>query len=288
MAGPCIARLLLSLEGMDVSMNFDAPEALMDRQTLLRGAVSLGVALAAAGGLTALDPFAQIAEAAPVLATSDHDILVAAQIAEALAVTTYTTIIHAAPFFAHLAADDQGYLKAARQEEMSHYLLEQLATGGSSPYTQFYYPKGMFSNARVTLSTLVSLEDAFIAAYLLGVAHFSSVALRLTAARIVGVESAHRTLARVLAGDIKAQDGGPFSALTGFQGAAESVNPPNNNAYERTLGWTSIDQAIAALQPFIDKKAAAKAGFDTGKAYTFHAFTPALPTKLGEFHSFSG
>src|ERR1700722_8843438 len=55
----------------------------------------------------------------------DRDILVAAQIAEALAVTTYSNIIDIAPFFTRLESDDQGYLIAARQEEMSHYLLEQ-------------------------------------------------------------------------------------------------------------------------------------------------------------------
>jgi len=41
---------------------------------------------------------------------------VAAQIAEALAVTTYTNIINTAPFFTRLASDDQGYLKTARNE----------------------------------------------------------------------------------------------------------------------------------------------------------------------------
>jgi len=50
----------------------------------------------------------------------DRDILIAAQIAEALAVTTYTNIINAAPFFTRLESDDRGYLIAARQEEMSH------------------------------------------------------------------------------------------------------------------------------------------------------------------------
>ena len=50
----------------------------------------------------------------------DTAILVAAEIAEALAVTTYTNIIDSAPFFSRLPADDQGYLVAARQEEMSH------------------------------------------------------------------------------------------------------------------------------------------------------------------------
>lgn len=260
----------------------------IDRQTFLRCAATAGVSATAASSLAVLYPLHAFVEAAPAAGTSDHAILVAAQIAEALAVTTYTAIIEKAPFYGRLEAGDQGYLKAARQEEMSHYLLEQLATGQAAQYTRFYYPRQMFASAKVTLNTLVVLEDAFIAAYLLGIAHFSSGALRLTAARIMGIESDHRTLARVLAGNVKSQDGGPLTALTGFQGVAEGANPPNNNGYERTLGWTSIDQAIAALQPYIDKKAAAKAGFDTAKAYIFRPFTPALPTKLGAFHSFSG
>src|ERR1700678_546019 len=45
----------------------------------------------------------------------DLDILVAAEIAEALAVTTYSNIINIAPFFPRLPLDDQGYLVAARQ-----------------------------------------------------------------------------------------------------------------------------------------------------------------------------
>ena len=52
--------------------------------------------------------------------SGDIAILGAAQIAEALAVTTYSHILDKAPFFRHLESDDQGYLKAARQEEMSH------------------------------------------------------------------------------------------------------------------------------------------------------------------------
>ena len=75
----------------------------------------------------------------------------AAQIAEALAVTTYTNIINVAPFFKRLESDDQGYLKAARQEEMSHYALEMSVTGKPSPFTTFYYPPKMFSDAQTTL-----------------------------------------------------------------------------------------------------------------------------------------
>jgi hypothetical protein len=222
------------------------------------------------------------------LTKGDIQILVAAEIAEALAVTTYTNIINAAPFFTRLASDDQGYLEAARQEEMSHYLLEQSASGQPSPFSVFYYPPDMFDSAQTTLNVLVSLEDAFIAAYLVGVRQFSTPDLRVTAARIMGIESDHRTLARVVGPGVAATDGGPIELITGIQGTAESVDPPNNNGYERTLLWTEIDQAVAALLPFADQAAALKAGFDISRPYVFAPFSPTLPQELGDFHSFLG
>jgi hypothetical protein len=157
-----------------------------------------------------------------------------------------------------------------------------------SPATTFYYPPKMFSDAQTTLNILVTLEDAFIAAYLVGVRNFSSPDLRVLAARIMGIESDHRTLARVLAPGVAKRDGGPIEKVTGVQGKAESVDPPNNNGYERTLKWTKIGQALTALTPFADKTAAGKAGFDTSKPYHFHPFTPHLAQSLGEFHSFLG
>ena len=218
----------------------------------------------------------------------DRDILVAAEIAEALAVTTYTNIINIAPFFTRLPTDDQGYLIGARQEEMSHYLLEQSVTDQFTPFSSFYYPVNMFADAQTTLNTLVTLEDAFIAAYLVGVRDFSTPQLRVTAARIMGIESDHRTLARVLGPDVAAQDGGPINTITGIQGVAESVAPPNNNGYERTLCLTNIDQAVQALLPFVDATAAQAAGFDTSKTYAFEPFNPTLPNPLGDFISFKG
>lgn len=92
------------------------------------------------------------------LTRGDFEILIAAEIAEALAVTTYTNIINKAPFFGRIPSDDQGYLQAARQEEMSHYLLEQSASGHPSPYTTFYYPPDMFADTQTTLNVLVTLE----------------------------------------------------------------------------------------------------------------------------------
>src|ERR1700751_390398 len=271
-----------------------------DRRQFLTRAAATGAGVIAGGG--AFGAFAPLADASNKGGNHkgghphgkghpkkrDLEILVAAEIADALAVTTYTNIINTAPFFGHLESDDQGYLKAARQEEMSHYLLEEGVTHKPSPFTTFYYPPKMFSDAQTTLNILVTLEDAFIAAYLVGVRDFSTANLRVTAARIMGIESDHRTLARVVAPGVAAQDGGPIETITGLSGVPESVDPPNNNGYERTACWTTISKAVEALTPFASKSAAEKAGFDTSKAYKFEPFTPTLPEPLGEFHSFLG
>jgi len=259
-----------------------------DRRQFLRRTAAAGAGMVAGvAALDALVPFFAAAKSGGVT-NGDVAIVAAAQIAEALAVTTYTNIIDHAPFFKGIPSDDQGYLKAARQEEMSHYALEQSVTGKPSPFTAFYYPPKTFSDAQTTLDVLVTLEDAFIAAYLVGVRDFSTPELRVLAARIMGIESDHRTLARVVAGDVSKKDGGPIERVTGIQGKAERADPPNNNGYERTLKWTKISQAVEALTPFADKTAAARAGFDTTKAYQFRPFTPVLPGSLGAFHSLAG
>jgi len=266
------------------------------RRSFLRNAAFAGATtLAALGGLATVAPAEQkdednqsMKDEHDHLKKGDRDILVAAEIAEALAVTTYTNIINNAPFFKQLPTDDQGYLIAARQEEMSHYLLEQSVTDQFTPFNQFFYPPKMFTDAQTTLNILVTLEDAFIAAYLVGVRNFSTRNLRVTAARIMGIESDHRTLARVLGGDVTAPFGGPIENITGIQGVAESIDPPNNNGYERTLCWISIDQALAALTPFVDFNAAKAAGFDTLQSFPFEPFNPTLPNPLGDFISFSG
>jgi hypothetical protein len=256
------------------------------RQFLGRTAAAGAGALVGSSALGALAPSLAAAKGGPT--KGDVEIVAVAQIAEALAVTTYTNIIETASFFKRLPSDDQGYIKAARQEEMSHYLLEMSVTTKPSPFTTFYYPPKMFADAQTTLNILTTLEDAFIAAYLVGVRNFSTPDLRVTAARIMGIESDHRTLARVLAGDVSHKDGGPIEKITGVQGKAERADPPNNNGYERTLKWTKISSAVTALTPFLDKTAAGQAGFDTTKPYKFHPFTPKLPEALGEFHSFLG
>src|SRR5947207_10443796 len=77
-----------------------------DRRQFLGRTVATGAgALVGASALEALVP--SFASAWGVPTKGDRDILIAAEIAEALAVTTYTNIIRRAPFFQRLAPDDQ-------------------------------------------------------------------------------------------------------------------------------------------------------------------------------------
>jgi hypothetical protein len=256
----------------------------LDRRAFVtKGALAAAGSAVGAGTIDALLPsFAAAAGKHGGVTKGDLAILGAAQIAEALAVTMYTGIVDDAPFFARLEADDQEYFKAARTEEMAHYLLERGVTRKPAGATTFYFPQRMFEDAQTTLNVLVTLEEAFIAAYLVGVRRFSSPDLRVTAARIMGIESDHRILARVVAPTLS------IERVTGIQGRAELVDPPNNNTYERTLRWTKISKAVDALTPFIDKRAAGRAGFDTSRPFRFAPFTPQPPTGAGDFHSFIG
>ena len=121
-------------------MSVDQPKPGTDRRHFLRRTAATGAGvLVGASALDVLIPSFAAAKSGGVT-SGDVAIVGAAQIAEALAVTTYTNIINQSPFFKRLPEDDQGYLKAARQEEMSHYALEMSVTGKPSPFTTFYYP----------------------------------------------------------------------------------------------------------------------------------------------------
>ena len=119
--------------------------------------------------------------------------------------TTYTNIINTAPFFKRLTSTTRAISRRRARRRCRTTSLEKSVTKKPSPFTTFYYPPKMFSDAQTTLDVLVTLEDAFIAAYLVGVREFSTPDLRVTAARIMGIESDHRTLARVLGPDVAAQ-----------------------------------------------------------------------------------
>ena len=228
------------------------------------GAVGAGVAassLLAACSKSTTEPSGSGGSSAAL----DLQIISAAATAEALASVMYDNIIKSSPAYASLAgiaADDQAYLVAGRQQEAIHYAT--LVGAGAKPLTlNFYFPTGMFSDptGATTINTLITLEDAFIAAYLIGVRDLSTgCAPKTLAAQILGIECEHRALGRVIANDLA------LGATTGLSGAAESVNPPshapNNLAFERTFNTALPDIAhvVTALGPFTT---AGSTGFDT-------------------------
>lgn len=221
----------------------------VNRRQLLKGA-GIGVATLTAGGILAGCGGSGADGTGVGTAANDKSILQAAQIAEALATSMYTGIING-PVFAMLATNvpDQQYLTAARDEEKYHYDLIKGALGAGDSQTAFWFPAGMFTDKQTTINVLVTLEEAFIAAYLIGVAQFTTAANRQLAGQIMGVEAEHRTLARVIGNDLG------LASTTGLSGTPEAVEPSNNTVYQRTFGLHSISQVVTALTPFLSQSA---------------------------------
>lgn len=154
------------------------------------------------------------------------------------------------------------YLRAALGQEITHAsLLRAVGNLGADytadPYQTFYFPQNTFGSLSTFLSTLETLENAFIGAYLLAVREFSNLASRATirnvptgpyggpfsgvqlnyfaevAASIMGVECEHRVLGSVIL----------------------NANQPNNLYFEQSDSLTSVfngnGSAVAALTPFL-------------------------------------
>ncbi len=246
-------QILESLVGVDgVNEGFA-------RRNFLKGMGMAGVGVVGAGLLAGCGgDGTSTPSVSTSAATNDQAILGAAKIAEALATTMYTSLI-ASPIFGTMPASDQAYFTAAMNEEMYHYNLLKSATGGTDAPLTYYFPAGMFttsgSGVATTFNTIVTLEEAFIAAYLLGVSQLSTTSLRVLAAQILGVEAEHRTLAKVTANDLS------LSTTTGLSGSATPNSPPNNIVYEQIYGVTSLSVVVTALKPFFDATTAASSGF---------------------------
>ena len=125
-------------------MSSHSSDGVMDRRGFMLKGAAAGAGAAVVGSAGAIEALLPSIAAARShkggVTKGDLAILGAAQIAEALAVTTYTGIIDTAPFFTRLEADDQEYFKAARIEEMSHYLLERSVTRKPTPVDHLLLP----------------------------------------------------------------------------------------------------------------------------------------------------
>lgn len=218
----------------------------VDRRQFLKGVGMAGASVIAGGLLAGCGGNSSVSTKSS--SSGDAQILGAAKIAEALAVSMYTAF-NASAIYTGLPAADQAYFQAALNEEMYHYNLLKSVTGNTDAPLTYYFPTGMFTDPQTTVNVMTTLEEAFIAAYLIGVKNFSSPSLRVLAAQIMGVESDHRTLIRTAAGDLN------LTATTGLSGMAEPVQPSNNSVYERTFGLSSISQVVTALTPFLSASA---------------------------------
>lgn len=165
---------------------------------------------------------------------SVQDIINIAATAEAFAVTALGGALeNAANGQLALSAEAVQALTAARAAEQAHY--EVLTEAGAEPLTlTFTVPDpAIVTDVATFLTTLVTLEEAFIAAYLaaaqefviLGEADLAQIALQIGA-----VEAEHRVGARFFA----IQEG----VLTGV---------PNDVAFEKAL-FGSVGEAAAALE----------------------------------------
>jgi hypothetical protein len=129
------------------------------------------------------------------------DILNAAALAEAIGISLYYHGIEGG-FFAQLLEPQQWYLQAALDEERNH-LNFLLANGATTPPSQFFFPAGTFDDLPRFLDLLDALENAFIGAYLAAIPRFHQLGeplLAEIAGQILGVESEHRVLGRVIDG----------------------------------------------------------------------------------------
>ncbi|GAC1674962.1 MAG: ferritin-like domain-containing protein [Candidatus Acidiferrum sp.] len=154
------------------------------------------------------------------------------------------------------------YVRAALSEEISHADLLRSLIGGTSasndPVQTFYFPTGSFDTLAPFTGLLDALENAFIGAYLNATIEFGQMSADTkarvqyqrdyagrkynsstlsyfgqVAASILGIESEHRVLGRVIS----------------------NSNPANQLCYEQTDGLTSVyngpHSAVVALTPFL-------------------------------------
>jgi hypothetical protein len=183
-----------------------------------------GLVLAACGGA----PPASTAPPASGAGTSagDRQILNLALTAEYLAVDAYTRATAAGKLSGGAQGTMTTYLRQEREhvDALTRALQGMNATPAAKP--SFTYPRGTFDSADSIAHLALSLEAAFVGAYLGAIAKLSASDLKKAAATIGFVEGEHRVVLRALTATM------PFVDL----------------AFEKPA---TAEQATAAVKPFI-------------------------------------
>ncbi len=135
------------------------------------------------------------------------------------------------------------FLQAALDADAKHAAALE-AAGASSPHARFYFPRDTFqglgsaAHRASFLGVIDMLETVCVGAYATAAVAFIQLGrpdLAETAAQIMGVESEHRTLGRVIG----------------------HITPANNHTLE-TAPFSEVDEAMREIAPFL-----------TGRNYLF-------------------
>lgn len=202
------------------------------QESTLMNAVHQSGSHAAALGVTSSDMAAMRLQAETC--ESVQEIINIAATAEAFAVTALGgALANAQQGILALSPEAVGTLSAARAAEQVHY--DYLIGAGAEPLTlTFTVPdEAIVTDVGTFLTTLVTLEEAFIAAYLAAAQVFTirgEARLAQIALQIGSIEAEHRAGARFFA----IQEG----VLSGT---------PNDVAFEQAL-FSSVGEAAATLQ----------------------------------------
>ena len=198
-------------------------QSTLNRGQFLRNAAKGGIVLAGAGGaLAAVEGVAFAASPTK----SDITTLQAAYTAESLAVFVYTAILDNFHSFKNPKLMNSDYFQKALQNEKDHKAFLAGALGSKTPTgLKFKIPASAVKNGQALLNTGVALETAFVEAYLGAVETFSSLDLKLIAAKVAANEATHFSF---------------FDAAAGGHGVLPSV--PKTD---------TIPHTVKKLQPFL-------------------------------------
>jgi len=166
-----------------IDIDFDSTRAQFLRNTG-KGAVGLAVG----GSLLAMTEGVAFGQT-----SGDVEIAKVAATAELLAIDVYTRALAARSGGKVIfAGATRKYLLNARRNEVAHYnALKGVLKGDTPAGLKFKYPAGTFSSASNIVNLGVTLETAFVRAYMTAAKALSVEELRLVAAQIGASEASH-------------------------------------------------------------------------------------------------
>jgi hypothetical protein len=300
----------------------DMIDSVVNRRSFLTGVGAVGIGAAAATIIGCGNNNMNTTTTVSGQASTDTaaQIFTAALIAEDLAITTYYNALiggviqdpnlagaggSATNVSASGSQVNVAYLQGALLEEIQHAQLLRTLLGlsptgsgdvGAGVPATFYYPTGTFDNLTNFLPLLLTLETAFVGAYMTAVEEFASMAAGYNgfsstqanpamsgsnytqadlilyakvAASILGVEAEHRALIRAI----------PSVTVASPTFAATNLIPANNVNYESDASLTGLivgvggtsTTAATALGSFLSSSPAFSAGFSCTAANSGYA-----------------